>query len=216
MTVWIDALMVGLILADLALLGSSRLRLWVRLVAAQGLALGVLPILVEAGNLSWHALLLGGASIGLRGIVFPLLLARVLRDNPARREVRPYVGYTPSLLFGIVAVAASLWIDARLHVTDGAGAFSTLAGPVAIFTILVGLFLIISRRKAISQILGYLVMENGIYILGVTLVMEVPLLVELGVLLDAFVAVFVMAVATHHLRQEFDHMDVDQLDTLKG
>jgi hydrogenase-4 component E len=206
--------MVGLILADLALLGSSRLRLWVRLVATQGLALGLLPILVEAGHLSWHAVLLGGASIGLRGIVFPLLLARVLRDNPARREVKPYVGYTVSLLFGIVAVVASLWIDARLH--PAALEFSTLAGPVAIFTILVGLFLIISRRKAISQILGYLVMENGIYILGITLVMEVPLLVELGVLLDAFVAVFVMAVATHHLRQEFDHMDVDQLDTLKG
>jgi hydrogenase-4 component E len=206
--------MVGLILANLALLGSSRLRLWVRLVAAQGLALGALPILAEAGHISWHALLLGGASIGLRGIVFPLLLVRVLRDNPARREAKPYVGYTVSLLFGIVAVAASLWIDSRLHATTQP--LSTLVGPVAIFTILVGLFLIISRRKAISQILGYLVMENGIYILGITLVMEVPVLVELGVLLDAFVAVFVMAVATHHLRQEFDHMDVDQLDTLKG
>jgi hydrogenase-4 component E len=214
MTVWIDALMIGLILADLALLGSSRLRLWVRVVAAQGLALGALPILVSSGHLSWHVLLLGGASIGLRGIMFPLLLGRVLRDNPASREVKPYVGYTASLLFGVVAVAASLWIDARLHATTQP--FSTMAGPVAIFTILVGLFLIISRRKAISQILGYLVMENGIYILGITLVMEVPVLVELGVLLDAFVAVFVMAVATHHLRQEFDHMDVDQLDSLKG
>jgi hydrogenase-4 component E len=80
----------------------------------------------------------------------------------------------------------------------------------------VGLFLIISRKKAVSQVLGYLVMENGIYILGVSLVMEVPMLVELGVLLDAFVAVFVMCIATYHISREFDHIDVDQLDTLKG
>jgi hydrogenase-4 component E len=213
-TPWIDTLLVGLILADLGLLGSSRLRLWVRIVAAQGMALGLLPILVEAGNLSWHAGLLAAASIGLRGIMFPLILGRALRDSGASREVEPYIGYTPSLFFGVVAVVVSLWLSARLGTATET--FSSLAGPVAIFTILVGLFLIISRRKAISQIMGYLVMENGIYILGITLVMEVPLLVELGVLLDAFVAVFVMGIATHYLQREFDHMDVDQLDSLKG
>jgi hydrogenase-4 component E len=214
MHAWIDALMVVLILADLVLLGSSRLKVWVRVVATQGLALGVLPILAEGGDLTARAALLGMASIALRGIVFPLLLSRALRDAEVRREVKPYVGYTLSLLFGVAAIAASLWIDARIGLLDAA--FSSLAGPVAIFTILVGLFLIISRRKAVSQVLGYLVMENGIYILGISLVQAVPVLVELGVLLDAFVAVFVMGIATWHIRREFDHIDVDQLDTLKG
>jgi len=131
-----------------------------------------------------------------------------------RREVEPYVGYTASLLFGVLALGASLWIESRIRLA-GAG-FSPLAGPVAIFTILVGLFLIVSRRKAVSQVLGYLVMENGIYVLGISLAAEMPALVEMGVLLDVFVAVFVMSIATYHINREFDHIDVDQLDTLKG
>jgi hydrogenase-4 component E len=214
MKLWIDGLMVVLILSNLVLLGSSRLKMWVRVVAAQGLALGLLPFLVEGSSMGTRAVLLGAASIVLRGVVFPLLLSRALRDAEVRREVEPYVGYTLSLLFGVAAIAASLWVDQRLGLPEAA--FSTLAGPVAIFTILVGLFLIISRKKAISQVLGYLVMENGIYILGISLVQDVPVLVELGVLLDAFVAVFVMGIATYHIRREFDHVDVDQLDTLKG
>jgi hydrogenase-4 component E len=214
MQAWIDTLMVVLILANLALLGSSRLRVWIRVVATQGLLLGALPLMAEGGEVTARVVLLGAASIALRGIVFPMLLSRALRDAEVRREVEPYVGYTLSLLFGVVAIGASLWVDARLRLLDAT--FSSLAGPVAIFTILVGLFLIISRRKAVSQVLGYLVMENGIYILGISLVREVPVLVELGVLLDAFVAVFVMGIATWHIRREFDHVDVDQLDTLKG
>ena len=82
--------------------------------------------------------------------------------------------------------------------------------------VLVGLFLIVSRRKAITQVLGYIVAENGIYALGVALVGGVPLLVELGVLLDVFVAVFIMSIAAYHISREFDHIDVDQLDRLKG
>ena len=83
-------------------------------------------------------------------------------------------------------------------------------------TLLIGLFVIVSRRKAITQVLGYIVVENGIYALGVALVGDVPLLVELGVLLDVFVAVFIMSIAAYHISREFDHIDVDQLDRLKG
>ncbi|MBE3135750.1 MAG: NADH-quinone oxidoreductase subunit K [Acidobacteria bacterium] len=211
---WIDALMVALVLADLALLGSSRLRVWVRIVAAQGLLLGILPVLAENGDVTLRMFFLATVSIGLRGVVFPRLLLRALRQADVRREVEPYVGYTASLVFGFLALVASAWVDSRINLANPA--FSPLAGLVAIFTVLVGLFLIISRKKAISQVLGYLVMENGIYILGISLVTEVPMLVELGVLLDAFVAVFVMCIATYHISREFDHIDVDQLDTLKG
>ena len=211
---WTDALMVGLVLSNLLLLASSRLRAWVRIVAAQGLALGLLPILAEPGEWPLRVILLAAASIGLRGVVFPWLLNRALRDANVRREVEPYVGYTLSLLFGVAGLGAALWIESRIRLADPA--FSRLAGAVAVFTMLVGLFLIITRKKAISQVLGYLVMENGIYILGISLVTKVPMLVELGVLLDAFVAVFVMSIATYHISREFDHIDVDQLSALKG
>lgn len=79
---------------------------------------------------------------------------------------------------------------------------------------LVGFFLIVSRRIALSQVLGYLVLENGIYILGVALVHEQPFLVELGVLLDVFVGVFVMGIMMFHINREFDHIDVHRLAKL--
>ena len=86
---------------------------------------------------------------------------------------------------------------------------------MAISTILIGLFLIISRKKAVSQVLGFLVMENGIYVFGVGVVQETSLLVELGVLLDVFVAVFVMGIIIFHISREFEHTDTTRLSTLK-
>jgi hydrogenase-4 component E len=67
----------------------------------------------------------------------------------------------------------------------------------------------------LNQVVGYLVLENGVYLFGLILAPEVPLLVELGILLDVFVAVFVMGIAIFHISREFDHLEMDQLTTLK-
>jgi hydrogenase-4 component E len=81
--------------------------------------------------------------------------------------------------------------------------------------LLTGLFLIVARRTALTQALGYLVMENGIYAFGVGLVEGTPMLLELGILLDVFVAVFVMGIAIFHISREFDHIDTDRMTTLR-
>ncbi len=209
----IDALMVVLVISNLVLVGSSRLGACVRIVALQGMSLGLLPVLA-AGEVGWTILVLAAASVGLRGLVFPALLRRVLRDANVRREVEPYVGYTFSIVAGVGALGASLWLAERLPLP--APAPSAVLTPAALMTMLVGLFLIISRKKAVTQVLGYLVLENGVYTLGIAAVRELPALVELGVLLDAFVAVFVMSIATWRINREFDHIDIEKLDTLKG
>jgi hydrogenase-4 component E len=87
--------------------------------------------------------------------------------------------------------------------------------PVALFSIFVGLFLIVARRKAITQVLGYLVLENGIYAFGLGAVHDASMLVELGILLDLVVAVFVMGIAIFHIARDFDHIDTDRLMRLK-
>ena len=92
---------------------------------------------------------------------------------------------------------------------------SALLVPAGLFTVWTGLFLIMARRKAITQVLGYIVMENGIFALGMVLVEAMPLLVELGVLLDIFVAVFVMGIIVFQINREFDHIDSDQLSALR-
>jgi hydrogenase-4 component E len=212
----VEAVLALVILADFLLLASGRLRSCIRVAALQGVAVSLLPVLLHSAEGPLRAWSLTAGSMAIKGVVFPWLLIRVLREAGVRREVEPFLGHTLSILVGVAALIFSLWIDARLALPAALAGGSSLVAPAALATLLIGLFLIVSRRKAVMQVLGYIVVENGIYTLGVGLVGGVPLLVELGVLLDVFVAVFIMSIAAYHISREFDHIDVDQLDQLKG
>lgn len=213
MSTSIDSILVFLILTDLILLGSSRLRNAIRLAAVQGVVLGLLPLLAHSQGVVWHAALLGAGSAGIKGLIFPALMNRALRETNASREIEPFVGYILSLLIGVGVLAVSFVFGSRLPLPWAAP--STLLVPAGLFTVWTGLFLLMARRKAITQVLGYIVMENGIFALGMVLVEAMPLLVELGVLLDIFVAVFVMGIIVFQINREFDHIDSDQLAALR-
>lgn len=214
MSEWTDTVLVFLILINFLLLGSSRLSACIRFVAFQGILLGIFTLAVHREEISLlRTLVLAGASMGLKGVVFPWLLLRALREANVRHEIEPFIGYTPSLLIGTLALAVSLWLSGRLPLP--LPPVSSLLVPVSLFTILSGMFLIVSRRKALTQVIGYLVLENGIYVFGVGIVESTPMLVELGVLLDVFVAVFVMGIAIFHINRQFDHIDTDRLVTLR-
>jgi hydrogenase-4 component E len=213
MPAWAETALVLLALTSLLLLGSSRLVACIRLVAFQGVLLGGLTLAAHAHELSLHTVLLAAGVTLLKGVGFPWILARLLREVGVRREVEPFVSYNASLLVGTVALAGSLVLSARLPLP--APPISILVVPVSLFVTLAGLFLIISRRKALTQVLGYIVLENGIYVFGVGLVAGTPAVLEMGVLLDVFVAVFVMGIAIFHISREFDHIDADQLTALR-
>jgi hydrogenase-4 component E len=216
MSVGVEAVIALLVITDLLLLGSSRLRSCITIAALQGAVVSLLPVLLHGDEGAVRAWSLTVGSMLLKGGVFPWLLRRVLRESGVRREVEPFVGHTLSVMVGVAALAFAVWVDARLALPASATGHAPLLIPAGLATLLVGLFLIVSRRTAVTQVLGYIVVENGIYTVGVTLVGGVPMLVELGVLMDAFVAVFIMSIAAWHISREFDHIDVDQLDTLKG
>ena len=214
MTTAVDAILVGVILTSFVLLGSSRFGSCIRVVAFQGVLLGVLTLAARQDEAALRTTLLALASTGFKGIAFPWLLSRALRDAEVRREVEPLVGFGLSVLMGLVGLGGALWLADRLP-RPSIPVFSSLVVPVALFTMFAGLFLIVGRRQALMQVLGYLVMENGIYTFGVGLVQGTPMLVELGVLLDVFVAVFVMGIAIFHISREFDHIDTERLRALK-
>jgi len=210
----LDTLFVFLVLTSLILLGSSLLSSSIRVVALQGAVLSFLPFLVMEPGWAGRAVFLAALTMALKGIVFPTLLNRSLREANVRREMAPLVGYSLSLALGIALLILAFWLAGRLH-GIGVG-LSTLSLAAAFFMMFTGLFLIIARRKALTQVLGFLVLENGIYSFGLTVVGHIHWLVELGVLLDVFVAVFIMGIAIDHISREFDHINVDQLDQLKG
>jgi hydrogenase-4 component E len=213
MNPWLDAVLVLLILTNLHMLGSSRIGACIRTVAVQAVLLGVLSVLAQRGDLGPRILLLASVSMIIKAGILPWLLRRAVREVGARTEVEPIVGFTTSLLLGLGLLGASLYVAGRLPPPGSDG--TTFLVAVALFTIMVGLLLIVSRRKAVMQTLGYLAMENGIYAFGLAFAIEEPLLVEMGVLLDVFVAVFVMGIAIHHIGREFDHIDTDRLSALR-
>lgn len=212
MNTFVDVIIISVLLINLILLSSSRIAACIRLMATQGVLVALIPFIVE------HPLVAGVMiasvlNIILKGMVFPWLLFRALQNANIRKEVEPVGGYPFSLLLGLAFFIMSFWLDSRLVYSRPV--FSTLAVPVAFSTFLTGVFIIVSRMKALTQIIGYLIMENGIYFFGSILLGEQPLLVELAVLLDIFVAVFVMGIAIFHINKEFDHIDTSKLSELK-
>ena len=214
MTLLQDTLLVALILTNFGMLVSGRLGTYIRIGALQGVMVGLLPVVIGYAAPSLRVVFMATAMIGLKGFVFPYLLFRALRESDTKREMNPFVGHLTSVFFGILALLGSFWMDARLGFPVQAS--SELVIPVALTTILIGLFLMVTRRTALSQVMGFLVLENGIYAFGLAIVFDVPVLLELGVLMEVFVAVFVMGIAIYHINREFDHIDVDKLNMLKG
>jgi hydrogenase-4 component E len=214
MTFVADAFLVTLVALNLALLGSARLRTCIRIVAVQGVVLGVLPLLTPGEGPLARLVLLAAASILLKAVVFPWLLQRAVRSVAITSEVEPYVGFPLSLLAGVALLGLSVAGASRLPALPASAPHLTM--PAALFSVLVGLFVIVARKKAVTQVLGYLAMENGIYACGLAVAGRAPFLVEMGILLDVFVGVFVMGITIYHISREFDHVDADRLSALKG
>jgi hydrogenase-4 component E len=115
-------------------------------------------------------------------------------------------------MLGAAAVALSFAIAPRLELPD---LRSGMLVPVALSTAIIGLIVLTTRNKAVNQVVGYLVLENGIYVFGLSQAERVPFLVEVGVLLDVFAGVFIMGIVVFHINREFDSLDSARLTELR-
>jgi hydrogenase-4 component E len=151
--------------------------------------------------------------LGLKAIGIPLLLQNMERRFPGVREGQPYVNVAASVL------VAALLVVVAYSVTRPLVALSRLPTrggiPIAMAIVFISLFVIVSRKKAISQIVGFLMLENGIALLAVLGSYGVPLIVELGVSLDALMGFLVMQVFVYRIHETFESIDVEQLNRLK-
>jgi len=208
----INALLVFVLLINLFMLGSGRIRALIHGAALQGVLLSVMPLLVHKhfGILPPFIAL---ATLALKGSIIPTMLLKALRDAKIKREVEPLIGLVPTMLLGALGMAISIAFASHLAQAGELG--DTLIVPAAFATVLTGFLLLITRVKAISQVIGYLILENGIYIFGMLLLEAMPFLVELGILLDLFVGIFVVSIIIHHINHEFASLDTRRLATLK-
>jgi hydrogenase-4 component E len=208
-----QSLLVALVCVNLAYLAVTRLITLTRITALQGVLLAATPLAVLGPDPHSHAIILALAVFAIKGVGFPWLLARTLSRLGGNPVVEPYLGFNVSLLSGVAGLLFSLWLETRLPFPPGL--FPPLLFPAALTSIFSGLALVVARRKAITQVIGYLAAENGIFLLGVPLSAQGSVWLELSVLLDVFVAVFVMGIALHHINQTFESIDVGRFCSLR-
>ena len=214
MAAWTDMAFILVVVLDFFLLASSRLKAVIRAAAAQGALLSVLPLLLAGAELHvGHMLALSLGALVVKGIAIPWLLLWAIRETSIRREVEPIVGFIPSLVLGAVGVALAFAFSSAMPLPlPEKHAFLV---PTALSTVWTGLLLVVSRRKAVTQVIGFLVLENGVFVFGLLLSDFMPTMVEAGVLLDLFAAVFVMGIVMFHINREFSSLDTEKLSALK-
>jgi hydrogenase-4 component E len=211
MSSFADQLLVLVMLINLVMLGSSRLIFSIRAVAIQGVIIGILPALIHP--FSGHLAAITFGTILAKGVIIPYLITDAVQKAHIRREVEPFIGYVPTLLIGAVFTAMAFVFAEQLPLAPEHR--DLLFVPASIATLLTGFLVLTTRRKAISQVIGYLLLENGIFVFGLLLTEAMPVMVEAGALLDLLVGIFVMGIVINHISREFSSIDTSRLRTLK-
>lgn len=209
-----EVLLVVLLGLSLLMANSSRLIHCIRLVAFQGILVGLLPLAQwdwSSGFPGFGLLALVIVSVCVKGITLPLLLYRAMRMTNVECELKPLVGYSASMAVALLVIGFSFVVSSRIAPLSEV---CSLVLPVSLSMMFLGLFLTIARRKALLQALGLLVFVNGISIFGIGVSLEHGWIIELGVLLASFVLVFLMGIAVCQISREFSHTDIDHLNLL--
>ena len=157
-------------------------------------------------------IILAALSIVIKGIVIPRYLAKVTKNVRIRKELHPYLGYSASVIFGLLVSYGSFYFVEKLpFMYLSISPFNTSA---AFASMIIGMFIIATRRNIIAQIIGYLVFENAGFILGISIASSQPLFIEIGILLDLLAGIVIMVVAVNHIHLYFDSLDAESLERL--
>jgi hydrogenase-4 component E len=212
MTHPVDTILALVLLSVLISFGSSRLPALIKVVAFQGVVVSIVPFFIG------HGLTAGGvgftlATLLIRGIAIPMFIYLAIKKVAIHREVEPIIGYHASLMAGLVLIVAATFVSPKFNLPQTAG--YALLLPTAITLLAAGMFLLMARRNAIAMVLGYIVMENGIYLVGTGFSVRAHHIVEFGILLDVLAGVMIMAVILQNINQAFDDVDTALLRSLK-
>src|SRR6266481_6373858 len=212
MVLILDPILIFALALNFVALGVSRIRAVIHAVALRGILLGLVPLFLHS-DLGLRGILLVIVSIALKGFIIPALLRHAMREANIQHEVTPVVNYISSLLLGAVGTSLAMVFSYTLPLAEEHA--NLLIVPASLATVWTGFLMLTTRRKAIMQVLGYLLLENGIFLFGLLLLEAMPFLVEVGVLLDLFTGVFVMGIIIHHISREFSSISTEYLSELK-
>jgi hydrogenase-4 component E len=206
-----DQLLALVLLINILILGTRRTDMAIRAISIHGILVGALPVLIH--GFSYQLLVLTLLVLLAKSLFIPMVLFRAARKVHFTEEARPLFGYSGNIMAGALATAVSFAIAGGLPLAPAHQGM--LLVPVSLATMLSGTIAMASRRKAIEQVIGYLLLENGIFIFGLLLAESMPMMVEAGALLDLVAGIFVMGIIINHINREFSSIDTRHISTLK-
>jgi hydrogenase-4 component E len=192
--------------------GVTRISSLVSGLALQTVALGLVAAVLGAQRHLPQYLYLAGAVIAIKAVAIPVFLSRTAERIGTLRDKGAILSPTLALLAACGALAAGYFSAGQVA---GPGAADLRAAGLALAHLLIGMLLMLTRRLAISQVIGFLVLENGIFLYALTQTHGMPLMIEMGVLLDVLVGVMVAGLVIFRLNRSFEHIDVTQLRGLR-
>jgi hydrogenase-4 component E len=210
----VDTLAVLLLATALVSVALRRLDAAIWLLVTQALVLAATAGVIAVGTGAVHALIAAGLTLAVKGIILPAVLFRVLRGVRVRREVELVLPIKGALLVAVGIVFVAYQAAGALQLPGAVPSRHAL--PVAVALMLMGLGLMIGRRKALSQVAGLIIMENGVYFAALIATAGLPLAVELGVAFDLLIGVLLLGVFAHRINETFDTINTDLLRSLRG
>jgi hydrogenase-4 membrane subunit HyfE len=210
----VDVLAVTLLATGLVSVAVRRLDTAIWLLIGQGVLLAAIGGVIAAATGAVHVYLAAALTLAIKAVVIPVILFRVLRAVHIRREVELVLSTRSALLLALVGVLLAYRAAGSLNLPGAVPSQHAL--PVAVALVLVGLGLMIGRKKALSQIAGLMVMENGVYLAALVATLGLPVAVELGVFFDLLVGVLLLGVFAYRINQTFDTINTDRLRALRG
>ncbi|MCA0448051.1 MAG: hypothetical protein LCH54_17675 [Bacteroidetes bacterium] len=196
----------------LYLVVTSRIKTYVTILRIQGVLLSLIMIFPFIEHLSVHLLIIPIVSLIVKAIIIPRFVNKIVIDLDVKRIVEPSIQPFNFLLLSVFSMSV-LFVSA--HVLSGFTTIEPIPFASAFSAMIIGIFIIIFRKKLIIHVVGFLILENGILLFGTSLSAEMPTIVELGALLDIFVVVFLMGIVINRISSTFAQPDVTALGRLK-
>jgi hydrogenase-4 component E len=207
----IDVLLIILLMTLFYMSIANRLLTYIKVLALQGVLLFFVVFLQLKQVTTLNLVLILLETIVFKSIAVPFFLAYVLRRNNITREAEPYLPNFVSLIITTFIVIITILLSHNIKDTH----LDKIFFVVALSSLFFGMYLIATRRKIITHVMGYMVIENGVFVLSLAVGNEMPMLVNLGIMLDIFASVLILGIFLNKIGDVFKDVDVDQLTSLK-
>jgi hydrogenase-4 component E len=204
----------GMLVTAYLMVGQKALFVAIRLYGFQSILLGAVAVVMALADHRPHLFASAALTIGLKGVFIPWFLMRTIDRIGIHREIEPYVNTPSSLLICLGLTVVGYRVS--MGVAEGAAGAAHHVIGVSLSMLFMGLFLMVTRRKAVTQILALLTVENAVFLVALGATSGMPLVVELGISFDVIVAVLVLGILVHRIVDRFESMDVSRLSKLKG